>query len=961
MIVVALLVLLPLAAVVGFILFDLTCRRSLRRMALRNIVRRPVEALLVVGGAALGTAIITSAFVVGDTFDTSIRDLGRTHYGPVDEVVETNDIAQVDEVAALIADNPVPDVDGVLPLVRASAAVAAGETRDTARAEPQVSLAEIDFDAARAFGDDPAATGLADAGATPAGNEAVINDQLAEDLRVGVGDTVDVFAYGRAHSFTVRDVLPQIGLAGYSDIYIAPGTIAGLSTSTGTGAAPPVGELLVSNQGGVFDGVTHSAAVTRALDDRLAESGLEGGLTVHVVKQDLLDDAKESGAEVRDIFTMMGIFSALVGVLLLVNLFVMLSEERKPELGMLRAVGMKRNHLVRLFGLEGGLYSLVAAVLGALGGIAVGRVLVLATENIFAGDEEELTFRFDAKPASLVTGALIGLAISLLTVWGTSTRIARLNVIRAIRDLPEPTVRRTSIVKLVLAALGVLAGLLMTNAGISGNSAVPTFIGPAVAFGSAVPLFSLLLPRRGVVAVAGALSGLWAIAAVAVVPDVFDDAGLEMFVAQGVVLVAAGVALVSQADRAWAWVADRLADRGGLASRLALAYPLARRVRTGILLAMFSLVIFTMTFMSAISDANLAQAPAMAKEAAAGWDLWVDSSSTNPLPASALADDPDIDGTTTLVRGYADLSIQPADGGKVIENSEPWAVTGYDESWLAPGVPELSERLDRFSSDRTALEAIASDPTLAVASDTLLEGDGPPGGGSLAIGDKVQAVDPQSGREQTFTLAAFVENDWNWNGLMIGRDAATDLLGTNGVENRMYVSVADGVDAEAVSERLTAQWIENGADASTFVAAVEDEMKEMQSILRLLQGYLGIGLLIGILGLGVVMVRAVRERRRQIGMLRAIGFSAGVVRRAFLAEAGFVAIQGIVLGIGLGLVVSYQMLQSDVFGEPLPFTVPWLAVAVLLVVPGAGAMLAALAPAAQAARIEPAAALRIAE
>ena len=51
MIVIGLLVLAPLVAIVGVTLFDLTRRRSLRRMALRNIVRRPVEALLVVVGA----------------------------------------------------------------------------------------------------------------------------------------------------------------------------------------------------------------------------------------------------------------------------------------------------------------------------------------------------------------------------------------------------------------------------------------------------------------------------------------------------------------------------------------------------------------------------------------------------------------------------------------------------------------------------------------------------------------------------------------------------------------------------------------------------------------------------------------------------------------------------------------------------------------------------------------------
>jgi putative ABC transport system permease protein len=369
-----------------------------------------------------------------------------------------------------------------------------------------------------------------------------------------------------------------------------------------------------------------------------------------------------------------------------------------------------------------------------------------------------------------------------------------------------------------------------------------------------------------------------------------------------------------------------------------------------------------MTFMSAISDANLEQAPALARDASGGWDLWVDSSPTNPLSTDSVEADGDVAATATLLRGFAEMTIrrEGADRAGSAEG-DAWPLTGYDGSWLAAGVPELSERMDRFPSDRAALEAVAADPTLAVASDNLLEGDGPPGADTVALGDEVIVTDPTSGHERTVTLAGFVDVDWNWNGLMVGRDTAAELLGTNGVENRMYVAVADGADAEAVAERLTAGGIENGADATTFVTAVEDEMQEMQSFLRLLQGYLGIGLLIGIAGLGVVMVRAVRERRRQIGMLRAMGFSSRLVRRAFLAEAGFVAVQGIVLGIGLGLLVSYQMLRSDVFGDPLPFTVPWLAIAVLLVVPGAAAMLAALAPAAQAARIQPAAALRIAE
>ncbi|MGZ4415667.1 MAG: hypothetical protein ACXVRZ_15025, partial [Gaiellaceae bacterium] len=54
-------------------LFILARRPILRRLALRNAMRRPREALLVVLGSLLGAAIITGSAVVGDTMDSSIR------------------------------------------------------------------------------------------------------------------------------------------------------------------------------------------------------------------------------------------------------------------------------------------------------------------------------------------------------------------------------------------------------------------------------------------------------------------------------------------------------------------------------------------------------------------------------------------------------------------------------------------------------------------------------------------------------------------------------------------------------------------------------------------------------------------------------------------------------------------------------------------------------------------------
>src|SRR5881394_393814 len=96
-------------------LFILARRPILRRLALRNAVRRPREATLVVLGSLLGAAIITGSMVVGDTINASIRQSARAHLGPIDEVVNAR--GPVDQRQLLRVLQPLrhsADVDGLL-------------------------------------------------------------------------------------------------------------------------------------------------------------------------------------------------------------------------------------------------------------------------------------------------------------------------------------------------------------------------------------------------------------------------------------------------------------------------------------------------------------------------------------------------------------------------------------------------------------------------------------------------------------------------------------------------------------------------------------------------------------------------------------------------------------------------------------------------------------------------------
>ena len=131
-----------------------------------------------------------------------------------------------------------------------------------------------------------------------------------------------------------------------------------------------------------------------------------------------------------------------------------------------------------------------------------------------------------------------------------------------------------------------------------------------------------------------------------------------------------------------------------------------------------------------------------------------------------------------------------------------------------------------------------------------------------------------------------------------GRQAVPAPFSSDVTPSRHYVAVKPGADPELVAERLTGELITLSASTPTpsRTASRTQLQTSSKGFLGLMQGYLGLGLIIGIAGLGVVMVRAVRERRRQIGMLRAMGFSSRVVRQAFLVESAFLAVQGIVIG-----------------------------------------------------------------
>ena len=158
---------------------------------------------------------------------------------------------------------------------------------------------------------------------------------------------------------------------------------------------------------------------------------------------------------------------------------------------------------------------------------------------------------------------------------------------------------------------------------------------------------------------------------------------------------------------------------------------------------------------------------------------------------------------------------------------------------------------------------------------------------------------------------------------------------------------APGVDDVALVAELQGRFLAAGLVATSIRQYVEQNLAASQSFFRLMQGFLALGLLVGITGLGVVMVRAVRERRRTIGVLRALGFRAKAVERAFMAESTFVAAEGILIGAVLAVITTYLLYRNSAAFQGLhgPYPIVWRDVSVILAATFGASILATLGPA----------------
>jgi putative ABC transport system permease protein len=416
------------------------------------------------------------------------------------------------------------------------------------------------------------------------------------------------------------------------------------------------------------------------------------------------------------------------------------------------------------------------------------------------------------------------------------------------------------------------------------------------------------------------------------------------------------------------------------ALKTAIAYPMASKFRTGMTMAMISLVIFALTTMSTMNF-NF-ERMFLSDKARGGWDISVSENANNPVGdlRQALAGS-EVDTGTFTSLGTLEVA-KPFVTELRQEGQEEFSfylVKAADEGFLADPGLGFTARATGYADDASVWEALRSNPNLAVIDANALPQDFAFGGGmdifhldgvdqrttefepiSVAVRDSSTA---STGEVQIIGILDFAASGSgpfsNFSGLITSPRLLQQVYGGPDYSVH-FIRLTDPDRSEAVAKAIESTLFTTGAQAESIKAQREDETAIFRNFLYLMQAFMGLGLVVGVAAVGVIAFRTVVERRQQIGMLRAIGYKRSTVALSFIMESSFVTLLGIFSGVGLALLLSYFLVTGGELGggEIQGFYIPWVQVVLISVFAYGASLLMTFVPSRQAASIPIAEALR---
>ncbi len=568
-------------------------------------------------------------------------------------------------------------------------------------------------------------------------------------------------------------------------------------------------------------------------------------------------------------------FFLVVAALLLAGLFFRFGlEQRLSELGLLRAVGFTEAGLRRVFLAEAAVLGSAGAVLGIGGAVLYAALMMLGLRTVWVDAVGTRALSLDVGAAELALGALGGVAAAVfaiaVTLRGLRGRSVRSLLARAPQEWGPPRGSRRTV---WAALLAIAASLLLTAGALELVGATAAFFGAGALLLAACLLFvSARLSSERQRAAAGATASVVALG--------FRQAafrpGRSVLAVALVAFAAFVIVSVGAFRHAGPPASGRQSETGGFSLLARSVLPLHHDPETA-----EGRVALGLDGVTELADTRVARFRLKPGEDASCLNLYRPDRPTVIAPTAGFVGE----GRFAFRRSLATTAE---------EKANPWRL------------------LERDAQDG-AIPVIADAGALAYVLHRGL-------GEAWTLGDggvRVQVVGAlRQGLLQSelvmgvrHFLSAFPEAE-GFRFFLIETEPGREAAVAAALESRL----ADfGFDAEPTAARLAAfHRVEN-----TYIATFQT---------------LGaLGLLLGTLGIGAVLVRNAFDQRRELALLRAVGYRASHVRTMVLAETTLLLFLGLAIGTGAALVAIAPGLRER---ATLPSLVPVLALLALVALAG---------------------------
>lgn len=562
-------------------------------------------------------------------------------------------------------------------------------------------------------------------------------------------------------------------------------------------------------------------------------------------------------------FTIGGAGALVVGLFLVYNALSVSVSERRHDIGILRSVGATRRQIAGLFVTEAAFMGAIGAGLGLPLGVGLAWVAIKPTSDIVSDLMVPLDSARIVLPAWLAVASVVaGIIVAIGAAIVPAMQAAGEEPAEAVRRAPR---QQTVIFAVVLVSCVVV----FTTAGV------------------ALVAWRHLLPTR---------AGMFA----------------------GIVCLFLGGLI---ATPLLTWLVGGLVQPlfrvlFGVEGRLAADNLVRAPGRTGIVIAALAATISLMVGLSGFIHSSKTAIYDWLDEKI-GADLFVTCGSSVTSGGAALSMKEElgpklakIDGIETVlpVRTLQIKYTSPRDG-------EPRIV-------FLLGV-ELSA-FDHAGQDRALAKALSRHPRMREPNAVAVSHNFANLYG-VKVGDTINLQTPAGPRD--FEVVTMM-TDYSWNRGTIIMDRAT----FREVFNDRQIDIFDlflkpGADAEQVREEVMRLY---GQEEALFVISRDDLHRDIHETLQKVYGLVyAQQMVVGVVALlGVVsaLFISVLQRRRELGLLRAVGASRGMVLRSVLAEAVLMGVIGAAIGFVLGLGLEWfilDVLAHDDAGFDFPMRVPW--------------------------------------